>query len=341
MTVNELSVLSVVKYDFELENIPEIRKRLNILELANFVYRRKNHYFLTNKAKKILSIATVQEASIQSQEAQSNEEGEKTRQFSVQQLILELRAAARDSANPSRLEKVLARVFEHLGFQSKWIGGSGNTDVFIQPKVAPAFSYKVNIDAKATYSGTITDALVNFDTLAEHKRKHGADYVLVVGIDFKNERLITRAKEHGVGLLDIDTLGRLLTQHDSVPISFAMYRLLFEQSGIVELSLLESEINHAYRKARLLRAITECLYDNTDDEFTKGVMTQRDIYFVLKNSNESQLQNLSPDEIEEALLFLSSPYVDCIGGDLKAGFYAKGALPDAIQKFQFYANQLK
>ena len=68
-------------------------------------------------------------------------------------------------------------------------------------------------------------------------------------------------------------------------------------------------------------------------------MTQRDIYFVLKNT--TQMKNLSPQEIEGALLFLASPYVDCIGGDLKTGFYAKGSLADAVQKFQFYANHLK
>ncbi len=68
-------------------------------------------------------------------------------------------------------------------------------------------------------------------------------------------------------------------------------------------------------------------------------MTQRDIYFVLTNT--TQMKNLSLQEIEGGLLFLDSPYVDCIGWDLKNGLYAKGSLADAVQKFQFYANHLK
>ena len=52
------------------------------------------------------------------------------------------------------------------------------------PKVAPAYSYTVNIDAKSTYSGTVTDILVDFDALAAHKKKPNADYIVITGIDF-------------------------------------------------------------------------------------------------------------------------------------------------------------
>lgn len=339
MTSKEITVLSVIAYGFERENLQEIRKRLNILELAKLIFKRKNKYLITNKGKNLLQVAKVQNNHKDYSEELAPQKSTFDSDSPVNRFIFELKEAARDSSNPNRLEKIIAEIFRFLGFKSEWLGGSGNIDILIIPKVAPAYSYTVNIDAKSTYSGTITDTLVDFDTLAEHKKKHNADYVVIVGIDFKNERLISRAREHNVGLLDVETLSQLMIQHCSVPISFSMYRLLFEQVGVIDISILDSEIDLTYRKAKLLKAITECLYENTSDEFTKGIMTQRDIYFVLKNT--FQMKNLSPQEIEGALLFLASPYVDCIGGDLKKGFYAKGSLADAVQKFQFYANHLK
>lgn len=341
LTSKEISALSVISYGFIKENTSEIRKRLNILELAELIFKRKGQYYITNKGKSLLQVATVQNDDIDDSGKSFTENKEIDSDSPINKLIFELKEAARDSSNPNRLEKVIADIFRYLGFKSEWLGGSGNTDILINPKVTPAYSYTVNIDAKSTYSGTITDTLVDFDTLAEHKKKYGADYVIIVGIDFKNERLISRAQEHRVGLLDVETLSQLIIKHSSVPISFSMYRLLFEQVGIIDISLLDSEIDLMYRKAKLLKVITECLYENTSDDFTKGIMTQRDLYFVLKNQNDIQLEGLSPEEIEGGLLFLASPYVDCIGGDMKNGFYAKGSLTDAVQKFQFYANHLK
>src|SRR5699024_2454871 len=113
-----------------------------------------------------------------------------TQTDSIDSLIIELRQAASDSTSPSRFEKVINECFINLGYESKWLGKPGETDVLAQTKTAPVSQYKLIIDAKSTSSPTISNSLLDFDTLKEHKKKHDADYIVVVGIKFGQERVV-------------------------------------------------------------------------------------------------------------------------------------------------------
>ena len=338
LDIQSISTLSYSSYNFERENISEIRKRLSLLEKGNFIYRKQKKYYITNKGLSLLNKVNVQKNELQTDITTTIVE----KSFDIKQiekLIIELKDSARDSSHPNRLEKVVADIFQYLGFKSEWIGGAGNTDILVTTNTAPKFAYTVNIDAKSTYSGSITDSLVDFDTLKEHKLKHKANYVLIVGINFESSRLIKRAIEHNVGLLDVDKLIKILKQHSESPLSNDAYKLIFQQSGVIDISVLDSEVEVLAKQAELMKRITNCLYDNTEDEFTNGILTERDIYFILKNSNDEFFKDITTKEIKEMLVFLSSPLVDCVGKS-KEGFYAKSSLNDASQKLRFYANYL-
>ena len=47
---------------------------------------------------------------------------------------------------------------------------SGTTDILLTARTVPDYTYKVAIEAKTNKEGIITENLVNFDALKEHKR---------------------------------------------------------------------------------------------------------------------------------------------------------------------------
>ena len=109
----------------------------------------------------------------------------------------------------------------------------------------------VTVDAKTTSSSVVTEGIVDFDTLKEHQKKHGSDYIAIVGRDF-NERLVKRAKEHGVVLFDVDSLEQFLAKHQQAPQKITTYRKVFEQSGKVDLSVLDEDMIKLERTGTIL-----------------------------------------------------------------------------------------
>ena len=226
--------------------------------------------------------------------------------------------------------------FEKLGFEAKWLGGAGKTDVLIHAAGTPQTAFSVTVDAKSTITGNVTDNLVDFDTILEHKKKHNAEFSAIVGGSFQNERLIKRAKEHGVVLIDIETLETLIKNHTNVPVRVTSYRKLFEKAGLADIGCLEEERNEIIRYGKLLHAVMDCLIAERDDPVTQGFLQDRDIYRSLRN-NENFNSAPSLDESSNMLQFLSSPLIGCVEKS-KDGYSAIGTLNDASQKFDFFAK---
>ena len=247
-------------------------------------------------------------------------------------IISELRMASKDSYNPDKFEKVVRDFFALIGFDAEWLGGAGKTDVLLKTTGSPLNAFVVTVDAKATSASTVTDGLVDFDTLKEHQKKHGSNYIAVVGRDF-NERLIKRANEHHVALFDVDTLEAFLTIHQKTPQKITTYRKVFEQSGKVDLTVLDADTVNANKRRAILIEVMHCLVKECEDPITKGQLTVRDLYMSLRcNPNLSSLPTI--DEIETALSFLSSPIIGCVKKE-KDFYCATGSINDMAQILTF------
>jgi predicted transcriptional regulator len=341
LSTKELSIIAKVSFNFPSEDSSNISKRLHILKNANliqehgvsaytltnrgilFCERFKNYYQLNNSSKSNLdeNIAV------------------KLNEDTVKKILNELRISSRDSANPNRFEEVLSKAFILLGFKADWLGGSGKTDVLIQAPTSPKFTYKVAIDAKTTYSGGITESQINFDTIVDHRKKHKADYSLVIGREFQGERLIERAIKHNVALLDIEMLEYLIKMHIEVPLKSEAYRKIFSQKGLVDISPLESDQSKIIRDGILLQSLMRCLSEESEDSLTEGIIQPREIYLLLKHKSEIK-PSPTLEEINQMLDLLSSPLIGCVG-ITKEGYYAIGSLSDAAQKFEFYLKACK
>lgn len=175
--------------------------------------------------------------------------------------------------------------------------------------------------------------------MEEHRRKHKADFSAVVGGNFQNERLIKRAIEHNVALIDIDTLETLIRNHLDIPIQVTSYKKLFETPGIVNVSSLEAEREVIKRYGQLLHAVMDCLIAEREDEVTQGILQERDIYRSLRISDNFSCAP-TIDEISAMLQFLASPLIGCVEKS-KEGYSAIGTLDDAAQKFDFYSRMCK
>lgn len=337
MSNKELAAIAKISYGFERENVDEIRKRVAIFQAAKLIRNDSvDKYTITNRGRMLLEIIKLEKPVFTETEAEVVVENKNTEEL---QFFTELRLAAKDSSNYERLEKQVKVAFEKLGFEAQWLGGSGKTDVLVRAAGNSLTAYSVAIDAKSTMSGNVTDGLVDFDTLEEHRRKHKADFSAVVGGSFQNERLIKRASEHNVVLIDIDTLENLIRNHLEVPIQVTTYKKMFETPGIVNVTCLEEEREKITRYGTLLHAVMDCLVAEREDEVTEGILQERDIYRSLR-MDESFSCAPTIDEISAMLQFLASPLIGCVERS-KEGYSAVGTLDDAAQKFDFYSRMCK
>lgn len=332
----ELTTIAKVSYGFEREHIDEIRKRLILLSEADLLMEDgTDGYCLTQRGRNLLKRIGIND-SIKKNEAEKTAEAKvsETPRKGVEEIITDLRFSSRDSSNPDHFEKAIKRAFEFLGFKADWLGGPGKTDVLVQAQTSPKFSYVVAVDGKSTNSGNVTE--VDFDTLQEHRRLHSATYTAIVGCAFQGERLIKRAKEHKVVLIDVDNLEQMIRNHAGIPLTSEDYKKIFEQTGIVDIKVLEEPRKRIERYGLLADAIMSCLVNESTDAVTEGILSVRELYRSLRDDVRFEV-NPTMEEIEDMLGLISSPLINCVG-KTKDGYYAIGSLQEAGNKFQFYAR---
>lgn len=333
-TNKELVAIGVTKYNMESENIEQIRKRIKFLKNAKLIMEDGvRSYTFTNRGQIFSDLCLTSISDEDSKKEKIPDE----KNSDIYTLLHKLRMASIDSSNPRLFEKLIAEAFEQIGFISKLLAKSGTTDVLLTSPTAPKFMYKVAVEAKTNRDGKITEDKIDFETLKEHRKKHNADYSIVVGKQFKGTRLVDRAKSNNVLLLDLDILDILVKKHIAYPIQTNEYKILFSKPGLADISLLEQTYTSMERKKVLYQLIIEILMKNSDDEYTGGVLTAREIYIQIKNNDIFISQPLVPDEMENMLDLLSNPLIECIGS-VKDGYYAKGSLKEAALKFGFYYN---
>ncbi|MGG0593529.1 hypothetical protein ABEY80_27310 [Priestia megaterium] len=336
LSIKQLSTRGKVSYNFSYKDLGELRKRLHILKNAKLIQEVSTElYSLTNRGINFVELIKedIVIKTIEKSEIESTTITHENLSF-IDKCLIEIRLASQASSDPTRFEKALQIGFSLLGFNVEHLGGAGKTDILLQASTAPKFAYSVSVDAKSTYYSGVSDSSIDFDTIIEHKNKHETNYAAIVSINFQGDRVVDRAINRGVALIDVDSLEKLIRWHVEVPLKSDSYKKIFEQNGLVNLKVLEEDRNKIIREGLLLQAIIKCLSDQSSDSFTKGIVQEREIYLLLKYD---QRFDIAPDleEITSMLAFLSSPLIGCVG-KAKEGYYAIGSLQDAAQKFDFY-----
>lgn len=332
----ELAARGVTEFNMNTERLERIRERLAHLKNAKLILNDKGKKLTLSKRGKLLLSVLKTKISIDNStnKEEVNSSLNNNNNNSYQNLLKEVRLASTNSSKPHDFEKLLEKTFMELGFKTKLLAQAGTTDILLTARTVPDYTYKVAIEAKTNKDGKITENLVNFDALKEHKKKHDADFIVIIGKQF-NERLKRFAENNKVLLLDLDNLELLVKSHQIYPLQAIEYKKLFNQVGEVDISILDSTYNRMHKCKVLFKSIIQTLIKNSNDEFTKGILTIREIYMLIKNEDEFKETVLTIEEVDNMLNLLSNPLIGCVGKE-KNGYYAKGSLVDAQLKFGFY-----
>lgn len=290
-----------------------VRTRMQLLKAAGLIAERANwRYQPTPLGERITLEFPLQKVADKDDDGpreigdQSQEPGPSI----ARRLSLELQAAALAGDTPIRLEKAVADAFSFLGFEARHIGGGGQTDVLATVDDHQGNPVRVILDAKAARSGTVNEGAVSFDTLLEHKAKHNADFVALVGPGFDSGRVRARAEQRKVALITVAELSQALHRHEVTPRSAATFLNLVDARSGARKDL-ESGWAQSERRITLLSQVVAVLAQESReaDEVTNGALSAEQIYLIVRDEIDPRP---STKDIEEVLQLLEHPLITSV-----------------------------
>lgn len=295
-------------YGLPRVDVGGIRTRLQLLKAAGLIVERANwRYQPTPLGERIALEVPLQAAVDEEESGDTKDLLAKASPSPADRLVLELEAAAVAADTPIRLEKAVAEAFTYLGFEARHIGGGGKTDVLATVEDSAGKPMHVILDAKAARSGTVNEGAVSFDTLKEHKEKHHADFVALVGPGFDGGRVRARAEQNGVALITVEELGRVLRRHELTPRSAATFLSLVDPRPGARKDL-ESGWSQTERRITLLSQVVAVLAQEAReaDEVTRGALSTEQIYLIVRDEIDPRP---SVRDIEQVLQLLEHPLI--------------------------------
>ncbi len=137
---------------------------------------------------------------------------ESFKQTKVEEMCRNLKAAEHKNEDPNAFEDAICEAFRLLGFEAEHLGSPGETDVLVTAPLGPE-AFSAVLDGKTTSHEKVIERQISWPSLEEHRDKHKANYIAVVGPDFAGGDLLVRARKYKVLLIQTDTLIRLLRMH--------------------------------------------------------------------------------------------------------------------------------
>lgn len=187
-----------------------------------------------------------------------------TRQSLPETVIAQLQQHGNVGTDSREFEEAVGRAFAFLGFQAEHFGGSGRADVLAIAQLATKDQYRIIVDAKSSGNGQVAESSIKFDALRDHKRKHKADHVVVVGPEFAL-RLKNWAVENEVILLCIEDLATLLDRHSRNPMPLTEL-----QDAFSRIDTFSDDMDERYqaleRRSLLMRRIVDPASQEAVDE---------------------------------------------------------------------------
>jgi len=312
--VSEIVRVAVEEYGLtQIEN-SEVRTRLGFLADAGMVERIDWTRYRITPLGRLLSAELPMESlparDVETPAASQSEESSVVDSIdSMSELFGELRRYSRSRDHSIEFEQSIARAFELLGFRAEHHGGSGKTDVLVTAELPPENRYSSIIDAKASASGTIGDNAVKFDALKDHKKRHKADFGMIVGPDFEG-RVKEWAANNGIVLVTVEELINLLERHQRTPLTLLDLRGLFEHPGM-DLAEIDELYDAARHNIDVIEKIVALLYQEANDEdpVNEGYMMLENLYYTIR---KEVIPRPSKKTIDDALMFLGSTLVKAV-----------------------------
>lgn len=308
-TTTNLTTKAKERFGYAQASNGEIRLRLGFLQDAGLVERVDWQRFrVTAVGKAFVELLSLQKESVAA-EAQVEDpvpDQEDSQTSSIGDIIRDLQEYGKDGSESKAFEEAIARAFRFLGFHAEHLGGPGRTDVLAVAQLAPGDSYRVIIDAKSSGSGIVAESSVKFDALRDHKRKHKAEYAVIIGPDFAT-RLKDWAVENGVVMLQVDDLVSALKRHALNPISLRDMRDVFSRPDAHRDEIADQYGASEQRSLLIGKVLALALQEAVDnDPIASGFISVENIIYALR---KEVTPRPTVDSVRECLDFLSSPLV--------------------------------
>lgn len=210
-------------------------------------------------------------------------------------------------------EESIAEVMTFMGFETKKIGGSGDTDVVIRWKDETGRIITAIIDGKSKSGGQVSHSDISDVAIDTHKDKNSADYVAIVGPHFSGDTIMNHARKKKFSLITVEQLIEVAKSSIKYGLSLQEISLIFQvPNGFSQLTELISI------KQRELEIIANVIAKFCKEQEQLGALSPRDLFLLLRGTNVSP----SLEELLNAFKTLSSEE----GGILRA--IDKNRLPE-------------
>lgn len=199
-------------------------------------------------------------------------------------------------------EEAIADMFSYMGFDTKHIGGSGDTDVVVRWRQDDTNKTAI-VDAKSRINGSVSHTDISEIAIDTHKEKNHAEYAAIVGAEFSGKTLSDFAKKKGYALLTVRQLIEIARSCVELGVSLPEAAQMFEMPN--GMSGLE-EILSARR--RQLEITTKIIEQFKREQEILGDLSPRDLFLLLHNTTESP----SMEELLESFEELAAPYISVL-----------------------------
>ncbi|MCW4049138.1 MAG: hypothetical protein NWE89_05310 [Candidatus Bathyarchaeota archaeon] len=203
-----------------------------------------------------------------------------------------------DSENPRLFEKAVTEAFRQLVEQAVHKGGSNEPDVLLDIS-----EYKIVIDTKTTKEKVISEGYINFDALERYKEDYEADLVAVVAVGFSRGNVRDTAEKRGVVLIETEAICKTLENHIFYPYKPQhIYEMMFGRGRTV---ITPEDIEPSTKNLKGEIKIIEQVLSGLKRLHRANIDS---LHLICRYVG----LNVEKEEIEKALIFLSSPPLDIV-----------------------------
>jgi len=219
-------------------------------------------------------------------------------------LIDKLRKKQYESKTPEEFENAIKEAFGYFGFKAELIGTSGDTDVLLTADIGDE-TYKVTVDGKTAKKGKVLENQINWDSLEDHRKKHDANYTVVVGPNFSEGKLPERAKVHKVSMLPTECLIKLIDEHSKYPITLLDFKDVFAKTGDLS-ERVDDLLEQNRRKRELLAKFKIILEEMMEIQDVYGFFNLDRLCGALRK------EDIDEDTLKSIVELLKIPFVNSI-----------------------------
>ncbi|MEU7375297.1 hypothetical protein [Streptomyces albidoflavus] len=224
------------------------------------------------------------------------------------QIAAELEDAARDSANPKRLEKAAVVALGYLGMPGQHVGAPRAVDGHVRFGVGTE-SRILAIEAKTSATGPVRDQ--ELFGLPEHRARIGAHAHLLIGPGFQRRMLKEADADPAIAVIDTGLLAEVVRCQERTPLTLA------QLAPLVDPALKAAQRGDALRgyweaqdmRSRLEYALVDILNAEAEDPLEEGGWLD-----LTSIRRELRTREYRVDEgtVVEALDFLASSRIDVL-----------------------------